>query len=377
MKYSFIILLWFGSFLPTFAADMPQSGKQPQDSIKDVAFGENFVLKGITFYEATDSLLPSSYPSLRKLASQLKQKQGKIVRIAGYTDSSVKKDEQVKLSALRARSIQTYLTEKMNIKGEKIFSLGMGAAESGEKGRIEIAFSKKQDALSYGNPFIFENVTFSKMGDTLFASSYPALNRFAMQLKRGGHIEIKIIGHTFTSGSSDYNQHISLNRALAVKNHLVSQGIAPSRIVTEGQGDSNPLVEPSLENSEDKNNRIEVSFRKKEQAGPSQPFGKAYAIKNVVFAEEKAVLPETAHASLDKLAAMLQKNEDKLILLEAFASSGKSVQDARALAMKRAQAVKDYLVQQKGIAAGRIQIGKGGIKPHKDKDNWVDVHFSK
>lgn len=50
------------------------------------------------------------------------------------------------------------------------------------------------------------------------------------------------IGHTDSIGSKEYNQKLSVRRAEAVKAHLVSKGIEPNRIYTEGKGEKNPVT---------------------------------------------------------------------------------------------------------------------------------------
>lgn len=53
------------------------------------------------------------------------------------------------------------------------------------------------------------------------------------------NLEVVIaIGHTDPIGASAYNQKLSVRRANAVKEYLVSKGIDPSRVYTEGKGES-------------------------------------------------------------------------------------------------------------------------------------------
>ncbi|MCU0804637.1 MAG: OmpA family protein [Burkholderiales bacterium] len=49
------------------------------------------------------------------------------------------------------------------------------------------------------------------------------------------------IGHTDRIGSKEYNQKLSVRRAEAVKAYLVSKGIEPNRIYTEGKGLTQPV----------------------------------------------------------------------------------------------------------------------------------------
>jgi len=53
---------------------------------------------------------------------------------------------------------------------------------------------------------------------------------------------VTITGHTDLIGSEAYNQKLSQQRADAVNDYLVGQGIASSRTQTEGRGESDPVV---------------------------------------------------------------------------------------------------------------------------------------
>jgi OOP family OmpA-OmpF porin len=67
------------------------------------------------------------------------------------------------------------------------------------------------------------------------------LDELVAKLK-GVALEVIIaIGHTDRIGSAAYNQKLSVRRAEAVKAYLVSKGIEPNRIYTEGKGLTQPV----------------------------------------------------------------------------------------------------------------------------------------
>ena len=60
---------------------------------------------------------------------------------------------------------------------------------------------------------------------------------------RGIELEVVIaIGHTDPIGSDAYNQRLSVRRAEAVKAYLVSKGLEPNRIYTEGKGEKQSVT---------------------------------------------------------------------------------------------------------------------------------------
>ncbi|HUW37196.1 MAG TPA: OmpA family protein [Rhodocyclaceae bacterium] len=55
---------------------------------------------------------------------------------------------------------------------------------------------------------------------------------------------ITAVGHADRIGSVKYNQKLSERRADSVKTYLVSKGIEPNRVYTEGKGKSQPVTKP-------------------------------------------------------------------------------------------------------------------------------------
>ncbi len=76
---------------------------------------------------------------------------------------------------------------------------------------------------------------------------------------KGIALEVIIaIGHTDSIGSDAYNQKLSVRRAEAVKAYLVSKGIEPNRIYTEGKGKSQPIADNRTAEGRAKNRRVEI-----------------------------------------------------------------------------------------------------------------------
>ncbi len=76
---------------------------------------------------------------------------------------------------------------------------------------------------------------------------------------RGINLEVVIaIGHTDSIGSDAYNQKLSVRRAESVKSYLVSKGIEPNRIYTEGKGEKQPVASNKTKEGRQKNRRVEI-----------------------------------------------------------------------------------------------------------------------
>ncbi len=74
-------------------------------------------------------------------------------------------------------------------------------------------------------------------------------------------LDISVIGHTDRMGDEAYNINLSLKRARAVRQILVSHGASAEHIEVDSHGEGNPLV-LTLDNiMEPKNRRVEVTIR--------------------------------------------------------------------------------------------------------------------
>ncbi len=103
-------------------------------------------------------------------------------------------------------------------------------------------------------PIILKNVFFESGSAELKAVSLSELDRLKELLVENPNLNIQINGHTDSIGSESDNLQLSENRAEAVKNYLVEQGIHPSRLQHKGFGESQPIDTNETETGR-KNNR--------------------------------------------------------------------------------------------------------------------------
>lgn len=74
-----------------------------------------------------------------------------------------------------------------------------------------------------------------------------------------GHLNYKlnVNGHTDNLGDAAENLALSQDRAASVKKYLVSKGLAESRIVATGYGDTKPIADNATAEGKGKNRRVE------------------------------------------------------------------------------------------------------------------------
>ncbi len=104
------------------------------------------------------------------------------------------------------------------------------------------------------------------LGDLLFATGKSELKGSAARnlakladfLNEYKDRTVVIEGHTDNVGSDDYNTGLSQRRADSVKSWLVSEGIASTRLVASGKGESSPVAGNDTASGRQQNRRVEV-----------------------------------------------------------------------------------------------------------------------
>ena len=86
----------------------------------------------------------------------------------------------------------------------------------------------------------------------------PILDRFATTLNQNPVTRITVVGHTDSTGSDAVNNPLSVNRAAATRDYLVSRGVATSRIAIDGRGSREPVADNNTTAGRAMNRRVEI-----------------------------------------------------------------------------------------------------------------------
>ncbi len=104
------------------------------------------------------------------------------------------------------------------------------------------------------------DVLFDTDSAALKASAYDELTRVSRVLQQYPQTNIRIAGHTDSTGSETYNQQLSERRAEAVKNSLISYGVGANRMTIIGYGESKPIADNSTPAGRQLNRRVEITL---------------------------------------------------------------------------------------------------------------------
>jgi outer membrane protein OmpA-like peptidoglycan-associated protein len=104
---------------------------------------------------------------------------------------------------------------------------------------------------------VVQGIYFKQGSAVIRPDSKPKLNAAVKVLQQYPSIGFEISGHTSSEGDKAVNDKLSLDRADAVKQYIVDQGIDPSRIKTRGAGAEEPIADNNTKAGREKNRRIE------------------------------------------------------------------------------------------------------------------------
>ncbi len=108
-----------------------------------------------------------------------------------------------------------------------------------------------------GLKIMINSIQFEFDKSDLLPQSFPILNRLIEILDKFPAYKIRVVGHTDSIGSDEYNQKLSERRAFSVYKYLVAHDIDKDRLTTEGKGEKIPIDDNGTEAGRARNRRVE------------------------------------------------------------------------------------------------------------------------
>ncbi|MFP4892242.1 OmpA family protein [Paraburkholderia sp. EG304] len=105
------------------------------------------------------------------------------------------------------------------------------------------------------------SVTFDTSSYAIKPTFAPVLDQLAQTLEQNPEVVASVVGHTDNTGSLQYNQTLSVNRAQSVTGYLTQRGIAPQRLSATGMGPNQPIADNNTEAGRAANRRVEIYLR--------------------------------------------------------------------------------------------------------------------
>ncbi len=143
---------------------------------------------------------------------------------------------------------------------------GEAAAARAEAASTRDELRRMQQQMRSLNPretdrgvlFTVSNVVFETDRAELKPGAMQDLNNLATFLRQHPDRQVMIEGHTDNTGTAEYNRQLSEERANAVRDYLVRNGVAASQVQTHGYGESYPVATNATEAGRQRNRRVDI-----------------------------------------------------------------------------------------------------------------------
>ncbi|MBA2963292.1 MULTISPECIES: OmpA family protein [Ramlibacter] len=99
----------------------------------------------------------------------------------------------------------------------------------------------------------------------------PVLDQFASGLSGQPNTELRIIGHTDSTGPDSVNDPLSQHRADAARDYLAARGVDPRRVATAGRGEHEPIADNNTEAGRSRNRRVEIFLGERANVASGAP----------------------------------------------------------------------------------------------------------
>lgn len=92
----------------------------------------------------------------------------------------------------------------------------------------------------------------------------PVLDQFAQGLDHS--MNVRVVGHTDSTGSDAVNDPLSVDRARSVREYLEARGVSEQRVEVSGVGARQPIADNNTNEGRARNRRVEIFLREPQKA---------------------------------------------------------------------------------------------------------------
>lgn len=108
--------------------------------------------------------------------------------------------------------------------------------------------------------FQIEDLYFTPASARINAKHFEKIEKLLAIFKKYPEVKVIIHGHSDKNGNETNNNSLSVKRAEAVKEYLITKGMIDSRIITVGHGSAKPIYEGKDESEFFNNRRVEFEY---------------------------------------------------------------------------------------------------------------------
>lgn len=126
-----------------------------------------------------------------------------------------------------------------------------------------IAVTQTQDNQLMLN--IPSDISFAVGRSDIQSNFAPVLDQFAAGLRNNPNADVRIVGHTDSTGSDAVNDPLSVARARSVQEYLSARGVSAQRVEISGVGSRQPIADNGSAEGRARNRRVEIFLREQER----------------------------------------------------------------------------------------------------------------
>lgn len=169
-----------------------------------------------------------------------------------------------------------------------------------------------------------------------------------------------IIGHTDSTGDADYNLGLSLRRAQAVSDYLVSTGVSAEKLREVGRGEEEPIASNDTAEGQAQNRRVEIIAIAEPRALDTIRFPSV-----ALFPRRSAELTDQGKGLLEKNTQDAKEMLSRATYIEVVGHTDDVGDDAynMELSAQRAESVRSYLVAAGVDSSKIVTVGAGERMP--------------
>lgn len=241
----------------------------------EIVSEQKFTIPGDNIFPPNSAMIKiEGKKNLDEVILQLQKFTDKKWRIEGYMDSVGDTKSLMTLSLERAKAVLEYFSFFGGLNRENFQVFGMGGnyplgdnnTEEGRKQnrRIEIVPEAKDiitDSIARPeeefNQFILRgDDSFESNTATLKELAKILLDEIAAYIKNQPESRWRIEGYTDSQGTASLQKKITSERAYAIYDYLISEGLSADQITASGLGSSNPIANNDTQEGRSANRRI-------------------------------------------------------------------------------------------------------------------------
>ena len=102
------------------------------------------------------------------------------------------------------------------------------------------------------------DVSFDTGRSAIKANFAPVLDQFSNGLRNNPNAEVRIIGHTDSTGTDAINNPLSVERAASTRDYLIARGVPQQAFRIEGRGSREPVADNNSDAGRAQNRRVEI-----------------------------------------------------------------------------------------------------------------------